>query len=283
MALQGSKSQTVAARWPVVSFALAMAAIACYTSESRLFVSMGSSQFSGRGSISPVVAATLVQPTASPKSTGFPAALAVVAALALVKPRRAQRSSKIVAESRVTMHARFPYPTVPTGDSKNARRIRAGRKRSILNGRQIAVRVNPRTNKPIRFRMHVQPGDIVHVMKGKDAGKVTEVLRVFPKYNKILCLGVNYCIKHVRPQREDEVGQRVQVEAPMHSSCVMHYDPEEKIAGHLGIRFQKKTRKDGKELVKKVRYNKATGNAIPVRLAKKWLPVLDREAEDEDE
>jgi hypothetical protein len=23
----------------------------------------------------------------------------------------------------------------------------------------------------------------------------------------------------------------------------MHYDPEEKIAGHLGIRFQKKTRK----------------------------------------
>ena len=53
---------------------------------------------------------------------------------------------------------------------------------------------------------------------------------------------------------------------------------------------------DGKELVKKVRYNKATGNAwhwehrlrapamppgcgaeaIPVRLAKKWLPVLDR-------
>ena len=61
------------------------------------------------------------------------------------------------------------------------------------------------------------PGDTVQVMKGKDKGKaearisaavltlsqtwlqVTEVLRIFPKWNKILCLGVNYCIKHVRP------------------------------------------------------------------------------------
>ena len=66
------------------------------------------------------------------------------------------------------------------------------------------------------------PGDTVQVMKGKDAGKartwtargrlfqaapgstrkrcsqVTEVLRIYPKWNKILCLGVNYCIKHVR-------------------------------------------------------------------------------------
>ena len=126
------------------------------------------------------------------------------------------------------------------------------------------------------------PGDMVQVMKGKDAGKVTEVLRVYPKWNKILCLGVNYCIKHVRPQREDEVGQRVQVEAPMHASCVMHYDPEEKLAGHLGIRFVKKTRQ-GRDIVKKVRYNKSTGNAIPLRKPKTWVPVLDREAEDEDE
>ena len=28
--------------------------------------------------------------------------------------------------------------------------------------------------------------------------QVTEVLRIYPKWNKILCLGVNYCIKHVR-------------------------------------------------------------------------------------
>eukprot|EP00438_Fugacium_kawagutii_P008285 Skav228067 [mRNA] locus=scaffold52:9963:13006:+ [translate_table: standard] len=139
------------------------------------------------------------------------------------------------------------------------------------------------------------PGDIVQVMKGKDTGKARHFL-LFGSFAflgvedmaresamRILCLGVNYCIKHVRPQREDEVGQRVQVEAAMHSSCVMHYDPEEKIAGHLGIRFVKKTRKDGKEIVKKQRYNKATGNAIPIRVAKKWVPVLDREAEDEDE
>lgn len=40
----------------------------------------------------------------------------------------------------------------------------------------------------------------------------------------------------------------------------MHYDPEEKVAGHLGIRFVKKSLGDGTEIVKKVRYNKASGN-----------------------
>ena len=41
----------------------------------------------------------------------------------------------------------------------------------------------------------------------------------------------------------------------------MHYDPEEKVTGHLGIRFVKKSLADGTEIVKKVRYNKASGNA----------------------
>mmetsp|Transcript_14953 Transcript_14953/g.28075 ORF Transcript_14953/g.28075 Transcript_14953/m.28075 type:complete len:179 (-) Transcript_14953:142-678(-) len=178
------------------------------------------------------------------------------------------------------MYARNATPTNPTGSPRNKRRIRAGRKRPIFKGRQLAVRVNPATNKPVRYKMHVMPGDIVQVMKGKDKGKVTEVLRIFPKWNKILCLGVNYCIKHVRPQREDEVGQRVQVEAPFHSSWVMHYDEEDEVAGLLGVRFEKREVK-GQEIVKKVRYNKSSGNAIPVRTASKWVPVLDR-VEDED-
>ncbi|CAE7256182.1 rplX [Symbiodinium pilosum] len=189
--------------------------------------------------------------------------------------------SQTGACSRVIMHARSPKPTTPAGSPKNKRRMRAGRKRPIFNGRQIAVRVNPKTNKPVRYKMHVMPGDTVQVMKGKDKGKVTEVLRIFPKWNKILCLGVNYCIKHVRPMREDEVGQRVQVEAPMHSSWVMHYDEEEEVAGLLGVRFKKKALKDGSEVVKKVRYNKSTGNEIPVRAPSRWVPVLDR-VEDED-
>eukprot|EP00931_Biecheleriopsis_adriatica_P110700 TRINITY_DN849_c0_g1_i6.p1 TRINITY_DN849_c0_g1~~TRINITY_DN849_c0_g1_i6.p1 ORF type:complete len:291 (+),score=58.89 TRINITY_DN849_c0_g1_i6:112-984(+) len=226
--------------------------------------------------------------TAPQLSSGFPVSAlcaAGAAALALIGATRstgAARTTKAVVMPRVMMYSRLARPTPPMAD-RGKRRIRAGRKRPIFRGRQIAVRVNPKTNKPVRYRMHVMPGDTVQVMKGKDAGKVTTVLKIYPKWNKILCLGVNYCIKHVRPLREDEVGQRVQVEAPMHSSCVMHYSETEGVAGLLGIRFEKKTLENGKEVVKKVRYNKATGEAIPVKRPQKWVPVLDRTADDEEE
>lgn len=148
--------------------------------------------------------------------------------------------------------------------------------RAFYKGRQVAVRVNERTNKPIHYQMHVKPGDTVMVMKGKDAGKVTTVLRTYTKWNKILCLGVNYCIKHVRPEREDQVGQRVQVEAPMPAANVMHYSEKEGVPGLLGIKFEKN--EDG--YYEKVRFNKATGEVIPKKEAPKWVPVLDRVSED---
>lgn len=142
------------------------------------------------------------------------------------------------------------------------------------------VRVNPKTHKPQKYHMYVKPGDTVQVMKGKDAGKVTEVLKCYPKWNKILCLGVNYNIRHVRPQKEEDVGQRVQVEAPMHQSCVMHYDEDAGVAGLLGIRFEMKTLGDGQTIAKKVRYNKASGAAIVPKKPQKWVPVLDRAGSD---
>ncbi|CAK9048452.1 unnamed protein product [Durusdinium trenchii] len=287
MALQGSQWQAFASRsrCPQLCVAVMMVIALCFFGESRSFVSGKPVTLRGgtvRGSTSSVPsppARAHMASAASSSSMSSVAALALVGSLALLKPRTRGSGET----PKVVMQARNDYPTTPTGDSRTSRRMRAGRMRSILDGRQIAVRVNRKTNKSIKFRMHVMPGDIVQIMKGKDKGKVTEVLRIYPKWNRILCLGVNYCIKHVRPQREDEVGQRVQVEAPMHSSCVMHYDPEEQIAGPLGIRFEKRVKKSGgKEYVKKVRFNKATGNDIPKRDAKKWVPVLDRD-EDEDE
>lgn len=164
--------------------------------------------------------------------------------------------------------------------SRGARRMRAGRKRPVFRGVQIMVRVNPHTNKPVKHRMHVKPGDTVQVVKGKDKGKVTTVLKVFPKWNKILCLGVNYCIKHVRPMRDEEVGQRVQVEAPFHSSCVMHYSETQGVVGNLGIRCIVKKQKSGDMRVVKVRYNKATGEDIPRKIPPKWVPVLERVSAD---
>merc|ERR1712146_166861 len=169
----------------------------------------------------------------------------------------------------VICHARSPFPTMPSG-STGKRRTANGR-RAFRGGRQIAVRVNRKNNKAILYRMHVKPGDTVQVMKGKDAGKITTVLKVYPKWNKVLCLGVNFCIKHVRPQREDQVGQRVQVEAAMMASNVMHYSEKENCVGNLGIRYVEEG-----GTIKKERYNRATGETIETKVPPEWVPVLER-------
>lgn len=190
--------------------------------------------------------------------------------LALASGRGLCARSRTGAESRVVLHARNPFPTPPGMNPKGQRKGAAGR-RAFLRGRQVQVRVNKRTKKAYCYRMHVKPGDTVMVMKGKDAGKVTQVLRIFPKWNRILCLGVNFCIKHVRPKKEDEVGQRVQVEAAFHVSCVQHYSSAQEATGLLGVKF---IEENGEYT--KVRYNKSTGEIIPNTPAPEWVPVLER-------
>jgi large subunit ribosomal protein L24 len=148
------------------------------------------------------------------------------------------------------------------------------------HGEQIAVRVNPATGRPIPYKMLIEPGDTVMVMRGKDKGKVTTVLKVWDKWNKILCLNANFKTKYQRPEREDEVGQKALVEEPMHVSRVMHYDEAEGKAGFIGIRFVKDP--ENKYGVRKERYNKATGNPIvPLDPVPEWIPVADREDGDE--
>lgn len=217
-------------------------------------------------------------PSAAAAAPGLPmaAAMAAVALAGALRSGANQRQRAL--RTLVALRANSPFPTIPAG-KRGRKRTRIGRYRAFFKGTQIAVRVNRTTNKAIKWRMHVRAGDTVQVVAGKDKGKVTTVLKTFDKWNKVLCLGVNFCIKHVRPRREDEVGQRVQVEAPMHASCVMHYSEKEQVAGHLGIRYVLKKHK-GEELLKKERYNKATGEAIPRVMPPKWVPVLERTGAD---
>lgn len=214
----------------------------------------------------------------APPRTSFEPSLLAAAAAACVfflGPRKKSSSVRAVASSPVILRARSAEPSVPVGVRGKKRSV-CGLGRFFLGGKQISVRVNWRTNKATKYRMHVKAGDVVQVIRGKDRGKVTTVLRTYSKWNKILCLGVNYNIKHVRPMREEEVGQRVQVEAPMSATRVMHYSEKEGVVGYLGIRYEQYTKEDGTIDFKKVRYNKATGEEIPKRDPPKWIPVLDR-------
>lgn len=66
--------------------------------------------------------------------------------------------------------------------------------------------------------MKIKKGDQVEIISGKDRGKRGKVLRAFPKIMKITVEKINIAKRHVRPKKEGEKGQRVEVPAPLDAS-----------------------------------------------------------------
>jgi len=66
--------------------------------------------------------------------------------------------------------------------------------------------------------MKIKKGDKVTILAGKDKGKTGKVLQVFPTRERVSVEGVNLLIKHMRPNRQGEKGQRIEFPAPLDSS-----------------------------------------------------------------
>ena len=59
--------------------------------------------------------------------------------------------------------------------------------------------------------MKLKKGDTVLIISGKDKGKKGKILRVLPNDKKIMVEGVFIMKKHVRPRRQGEKGQRLEI------------------------------------------------------------------------
>ena len=68
--------------------------------------------------------------------------------------------------------------------------------------------------------MKIRTGDKVKILSGKDQGKTGKVLQVCLNENKVVVEGLNLMIKHQRPKKQGEKGQRIQFPAPINSSKV---------------------------------------------------------------
>ena len=68
--------------------------------------------------------------------------------------------------------------------------------------------------------MKIKVGDNVKVLAGKDKGKEGKVIKTLRKDNKVVVEGINMIKKHVKPNRMNEVGSIVEMEAPIHVSNV---------------------------------------------------------------
>ena len=99
----------------------------------------------------------------------------------------------------------------------------------------------------------VKTKDKVVVLTGKDKGKTGEVLKVFPKENRVVVQGVNVVKKHTRASARSE-GGIVEVEASIHASNVAHIDPKDNKPTRVGFRVLE----DGS----KVRFAKRSGEVL---------------------
>jgi len=74
--------------------------------------------------------------------------------------------------------------------------------------------------------MKIKKGDKVKILSGKDKGKTGKVLQVFPTRKRVSVEGLNLLIKHLRPRRQGEKGQRIEFPAPLDISNLMLVCPK---------------------------------------------------------
>lgn len=103
----------------------------------------------------------------------------------------------------------------------------------------------------------IREGDEVKIVTGKSKGHVGKVLRVIDE--KVVVEGGNLIKKHVKPnpQKPENKGGIITLEAPLHVSNVAHYNPITKKADKVGFKYLEN---DG--VSKKVRYFKSNNEII---------------------
>ena len=106
--------------------------------------------------------------------------------------------------------------------------------------------------------MNLKKGDLVKIISGKDKGKSGKILDVISRRksgsrsagkdeNKVVVEGLNIAIRHSRPRKQGEKGQRMQIPKPLDASKVMFVCPKCNQAVRLGSkRLSVEGGKDGK-------------------------------------
>lgn len=84
------------------------------------------------------------------------------------------------------------------------------------------------------MKLKIKTGDSVRILAGKDKGKQGKVLQVFPKLNRAVVEGLNLAVRHLRPRRRGEAGQKITFPAPLQISNVQLISPKSGNSGRVG-------------------------------------------------
>lgn len=91
--------------------------------------------------------------------------------------------------------------------------------------------------------MKVKKGDSVLIIAGKDKGRTGKIMKSFPKDLKVLVEGINLKKKHVRPKRDGEKGQVVEIPAVIDISNIKLICPKCGKVTRVGYKIDKDIKK----------------------------------------
>jgi len=95
--------------------------------------------------------------------------------------------------------------------------------------------------------MTIKTGDKVKVLVGKDRGKTGKVVQILQnKKNSqtyVVVEDINILKKHMRPRKQGEKGQVIELPAPLHLSNVMLIDPKSGKPTRVGKKTEGKEKK----------------------------------------
>lgn len=96
--------------------------------------------------------------------------------------------------------------------------------------------------------MHIKKGDKVQIISGEYKGHVGEVLKAFPKTNRVIVEGANVQIKHQKATTMGGESGILEQNGPIDASNVLLYSEELKKGVRTGIVYEngKKVRKSKK-------------------------------------
>lgn len=86
--------------------------------------------------------------------------------------------------------------------------------------------------------MKIKKGDTVKLLAGKDRGKTGRVIKVDYKTQKLIVEGLNLYKKHLRPKRQGEKGEVVQINRPIDVSNLILVCSNCKQPTRVGFRFE---------------------------------------------
>jgi large subunit ribosomal protein L24 len=72
----------------------------------------------------------------------------------------------------------------------------------------------------MKKKIPLKIGDKVKIISGFYKEKEGEITKLIRSNGKIIVKGINFKVKHIKPNKQNEVGEIKQIESPIHHSNV---------------------------------------------------------------